>query len=220
MVGIPRLNAGFAVLLSMPVPLSRLLVCALVLATAACAMKPRRDDVGWRPVTIDDSVQVDRFRIVGRLAVSDGRDGGSASFLWTQRGDDYEFELRQPVSQRTWRLRGDRDGAVLEGGDEGPRRADSAEWLLREALGWEVPVLALQSWVRGLASASMPVQAETRDEHGRLRGLEQGGWRVEYRGWLDGGAWPTRIQAQQPPYSVRLSVQNWFVPSNAGRSRN
>lgn len=188
-----------------------LLVALLVLALAACAIKPRRDDAGWRPVGGADLVQVDSFRVAGRLAVSDGRDGGSASFLWTQQGSSYEFELRQPVSQRTWRLRGNDRGAVLEGGDGGPLRAGSGEVLLREVLGWEVPVSALQSWVRGLASATYPLDHEGRDGQGRLVELEQGGWRVDYRAWLDGGVWPTRIQARQPPYSVRLNIQDWFL---------
>lgn len=192
-------------------PASLLLVALLVLTLSACAIKPRRDDVGWRRVTGTDLVEIDAFRVAGRLAVSDGRDGGSASFLWTQLGDRYEFELRQPVSQRTWRLTGGARGAVLEGGDHGPVRAASGEELLREVLGWEVPMRALQAWVRGLADAGLAVQAQSRDDQGRLQVLEQGGWQVQYRGWLDGSVWPTRVQAQQPPYSVRLSIQDWFV---------
>lgn len=186
-------------------------LCALLLlGLSACAVKPRRDDTGWRPVDGVDPATATVFRVAGRLAVSDGRDGGSAGFLWTQRGDAYEVELRQPVSQRTWRLSGDERGAVLEGGDDGPRRSSSAEALLREALGWQVPVGALRDWVRGLPGDA-PVAARDYDEAGRPKRFEQDGWQVEYRGWLDDGRWPTRIRATQPPYSLRLSIQDWAV---------
>ena len=186
-------------------------VVLLVLLLVACAGAPRRDAAVWRPVDGVDPVTTTAFRVAGRLAVSDGRDGGSAGFVWSQRGDRFEFELRQPVSQKTWRLSGDRRGAVLEGGDGGPRRAGSAEELLREVLGWHVPVAALRDWVRGLAHAGVPMLDIERDSDGRLRRFQQDGWQVEYTAWRDGGVWPERIRARQPPYSLRLNIQDWAV---------
>lgn len=190
--------------------LTHVLVLVVAALLSACAIKPRSGDVGWRPVADTAPDHVDTFRLAGRLAVSDGKDGGSAGFLWSQRGDAYEFELRQPVSQRTWRLTGDARGAVLEGGDDGPRRGESAEMLLSEMLGWQVPFGALGDWVRGLPGDSAVV-ASTRDARGRLELIEQAGWRVEFRAWLDDGVWPTRLTARRGPYSVRLSIQDWAV---------
>lgn len=180
------------------------------LVLAACAQLPRRsagDD--WRPVAGIAPDAVVAFRVSGRLAVSDGRDGGSAGFLWSQRGEAFEVELRQPVSQRTWRLVGDDRGAVLQGGDDGPRQGADAQALLFEVLGWHLPVRALVDWVRGLPGSDAPVERLERDGQGRLRLLRQSGWQVEYRGWLDGSAWPTRIQARQGDHSVRIHVQDW-----------
>lgn len=188
------------------------LVASLAWVLAACAGAPRRDAAVWRPVDGVDPAAATAFRVAGRLAVSDGRDGGSAGFVWSQRGDRFEFELRQPVSQKTWRLTGDRRGAVLEGGDGGPRRAGSAEELLREVLGWHVPVEALRDWVRGLPHAGGDaLRAVEHDDQGRLRRFAQDGWQVNYTAWREGGAWPERIRAQQPPYSVRLNIQDWAV---------
>lgn len=184
----------------------------LILMLAACAGAPRRDAALWRSVDGVDPAGVTTFRVAGRLAVSDGRDGGSAGFVWSQRGERFEFELRQPVNQKTWRLSGDRRGAVLEGGEGGPRRAASAEELLLEVLGWHVPVAALRDWVRGLPhdGGNVP-RAVEHDDQGRLRRFSQDGWQVNYTAWRDGGAWPERIRAQRPPYSVRLNVQDWAV---------
>lgn len=181
-------------------------------ALAACAQAPRRTaGEDWRPVAGTAPEAVSAFRVSGRLAVSDGRDGGSAGFLWLQRGEAYEVELRQPVSQRTWRLSGDARGAVLHGGDGGPRHGADAQALLFEVLGWQLPVRDLVDWVRGLPGAGAPVERLERDGQGRVRLLRQAGWQVEYRAWLDEGAWPTRIQARQGDYSVRINVQDWAV---------
>jgi outer membrane lipoprotein LolB len=185
------------------------IVAVLTLLLGACATAPHRDAAGWRAPDGVPPGAVDAFRLSGRLAVSDGRDGGSASFLWTQRGDAFEVELRQPVSQRTWRLSGDDRGAVLEGADDGPRRGASAEALLQEVLGWHVPVAALRDWVRGLPHAGGAVLE--RDEDGRAVSIRENGWHVQYRAWLDEGAWPTRIVARREPYSVRLSIHEWWI---------
>jgi outer membrane lipoprotein LolB len=192
-------------------PLQALVLPALLVLVAGCASAPRMDPGQWRALAPgDDPARMAAFRVAGRLAVSDGRDGGSAGFLWIQDGDRFEVELRQPVSQRTWRLSGDGRGALLEGDPAGPRRADSAEQLLAQALGWNVPVRALARWVRGLPDDG-PVASSEFDGEARLTRLDQAGWQVDYRGWHETGAWPTRIQARQPPYSVRLTIQDWAV---------
>ncbi len=193
----------------LPQSLGCLCLLALLFVVSACAIKPPRGDGQWRPVEGLAPTDVRHFQLAGRLAVSDGRDGGSAGFLWTQRGDRYEVELRQPVSQRTWRLSGDDRGALLEGGDGGPRRGPSAEALLHEVLGWQVPVASLRAWVRGLASDGSPVQEHATDNRGRLTRLVQDGWQVDYRGWLGDSDWPLRINASNPPYSVRLVIRDW-----------
>ena len=49
----------------------------------------------------------DHWVMQGRLGVSDGKDGGSGSFSWTQNGDRYEFVLRGPaISGADFRLSG------------------------------------------------------------------------------------------------------------------
>lgn len=205
-----RMTASVRGIIVQPAALAaRVGVLMLLAALSACAVKAPRVDGDWRPVQGLEPADVRNFQLAGRLAVSDGRDGGSAGFLWTQRGDRFEVELRQPVSQRTWRLSGDHHGALLEGGDDGPRRGPSAEALLQEMLGWQVPVASLQAWVRGLASDDSPAQELVRDEQGRLSRLAQDGWQVEYRDWLGDSDWPLRINASRPPYSVRLVIRDW-----------
>lgn len=191
--------------------IGRVLLLAAVLSLAACTSQPVRDQARWRSVDGVQPAEADSFRLSGRLAVSDGRDGGSAGFLWLQEGEAFQVELRQPVSQRTWRLSGNDQGAVLDDGS-GRQRAGSAEELLYQALGWHLPVTALRDWVRGLAHAGLPVQEGAEDAFGRWQWLLQDGWRVEYRNWLGDSAWPLRIEARKPPYSVRLSIQDWAVP--------
>ena len=152
----------------------------------------------------------EHWALQGRLGVSDGRDGGSGSFSWTQDGERYEFVLRAPVTGKSFRLSGDAHDALLEGLDGGPLRGADAEALMRKALGWEVPLRELRAWVLGLRADGGP--AEIRFGANRLPSLlQQDGWSVDYRAWDEARdpPLPTKVYAARPPYKVRLSIESW-----------
>jgi outer membrane lipoprotein LolB len=155
-------------------------------------------------------LKADHWMLQGRLGVSDGRQGGSGSFNWTQDGDHYEFVLRAPITGKSFRLTGDAAGAELDGLDGGPLRGPDAEALMRKALGWEVPMRDLRAWVLGLRADSGPAKLGFGAD--RLPSLlQQDGWAVEYREWdaKRTPPLPTKVYAQKPPYKVRLSIESW-----------
>lgn len=144
----------------------------------------------------------------GRIAVSDGRDGGSGQIEWRQSGEEFEIEIRAPVSRRTWRLKGSPRGAVLEGLDGGPRSGADAETLLQREVGWRVPFDDLRAWARGMRGAG-GAQLEF-DPQQRPALLRQHGWTVQYRGWDDSAPpLPRRVFAAKGERRVRLVVQRW-----------
>lgn len=152
----------------------------------------------------------DHWVLQGRLGVSDGKDGGSGSFSWTQNGDKYEFVLRAPITGKSFRLSGDPAGALLEGLDPGPLRGPDAEALMRKALGWEVPLRDLRAWVLGLRADSG--SAELSFGADRLPSLLlQDGWAVDYREWdaTREPPLPKKVYAEKLPYKVKLSIESW-----------
>jgi outer membrane lipoprotein LolB len=192
----------------------RLLAVALPLLLAACVPAVRMkgdaallDAQRAREQALSGA---DHWALQGRLGVSDGRDGGSGSFSWTQNGDHYDFVLRAPITGKSFRLTGGPDGALLEGLDGGPLRGPDAEALMRKALGWEVPLGDLRAWVLGLRADGGP--AVLRFGNNRLPSLlQQDGWSVDYRAWDEGRQppLPTKVYAAKPPYKVRLSIESW-----------
>ena len=154
-----------------------------------------------------------RWSLTGRVAVSDGKDGGSGSLEWLHTPEATRFELRAPVSRQSWRLSVDETGARLDGLEGGPREARRAEALLRRELGWELPLVDLSAWVRGARG-----DGRARIEFGAdgLPALiEQHGWRVEYRGWdhTHTPPLPTRVFAERGPHRVRLAISRWQIGS-------
>ena len=156
-----------------------------------------------------------RWGLSGRVALSNGREGGSGRLLWSQGAGRLHLELSAPVTRQSWVLDVSADGARLQGvGDAPLRGADPAE-LIRAASGWEVPVRALGCWLRGAAAGEAAFGPATIavDGAGLPRRIEQAGWTVEYSAWTpaanDELPMPTRISATRGVDRVRLVVDRW-----------
>lgn len=149
----------------------------------------------------------------GRVALSNGSRGGSGRIEWQQRGARFGVSLSAPVTRQSWRLSGGGGQALLEGLDGGARRGDDPEALLREATGWEIPVAALASWVRGVPAPANGAARLQFDGEGRLSRLQQDGWTLDYAGWElhpgFGVELPMRVTAERESARVRLVVDAW-----------
>ena len=148
------------------------------------------------------------WSLQGRAAISTGSQGGNARIEWSQPAfDDYRVTLSAPVTRQSWRLDVAPGQATITGLDGGPRTGPDAAALLREASGWDIPVASLRHWLRGLPAGG-PVQRYLFDGEGRLVGLLQDGWRIDFR--REGGSdLPTHINAERDASRVRLVIDQW-----------
>jgi outer membrane lipoprotein LolB len=185
------------------------------LLLAACAPVPVRKPADEAALAAQAAREqqlsgVDQWTLEGHLAVSDGHDGGSGSLHWTQDGQRYDFELRAPITGKSFRLSGGPEGALLEGIEGGPLHGPDAEALMRRALGWEVPLDDLRAWVMGLRAAGAPAELRF-GEHDLPSLLVQDGWTVDYRAWdqAQQPPLPQKVFASRPPYKVKLSIDSF-----------
>ena len=191
------------------------------LALASCAtVGPRVPAPEAVPAAQAEAAQRQRAEVLaaipswslqGRVAISQGDKGGSGRLDWVQAGDGYRVSLAAPVTRQSWQLIGAADGSVrLEGLEGGTREGFDADFLLREATGWEIPVAALGGWVRGLAA---PGDRVAWGEDGRLRRIEADGWTIDYQEWQPAAGgfpeMPRRLQAQRGQARVRLVLDGW-----------
>lgn len=170
-----------------------------------------------------DSAQAERQRAVdaltswsfsGRIAVSDGRDGGSARIEWQQSAGRAEISLRAPVSGQTWKLSGDdANGWTLEGTRAGGVSGGNAEALLLRETGWRLPFGALQRWLFGLRAAAGD-EIALREGGLPSRLVSADGWTIEFVDYDESlrPALATRLRADRPPHKVRLAISEWRLP--------
>ena len=194
--------------------------CAMLLA--ACATQPPRAVL---PAIAGSPQQHQQQReaalaaqpswsLAGRVALSNGKDGGSGRIDWRQDGARYQVALSAPVTRQSWRLSGQPGQALLEGLEGGPRQGEDASALLLEATRWQIPVEALASWVRGAGAdtARFGDADITFGADGRISRLVQGGWTIDYSDWGatgQGMELPNRLNAVRGDAKVRLIVDQW-----------
>jgi outer membrane lipoprotein LolB len=155
----------------------------------------------------------DHWTLEGLIAVSNGKDGGSGSLTWIQNGDHYDFTVRyNPITGQSVHLTGGPDGAVLEGVRGGPIQGTSAEALMRQAIGWDVPLDELRAWVLAVRAQGSGAALSFGDN--KLPSLlEQDGWAVTYPVWdmTRQPPLPAKVFAEKPPYKVRLAIKSWTL---------
>ena len=210
----------------MKFPIATAVVCAALLS--ACMSRSVREvlpPVAGSPETHQAQRETGlaaktQWSLQGRVALSNGRDGGSGRIDWSQDGTRYAVSLSAPITRQSWRLSGDDRSAQLEGLEGGTRVGTDPAELLREATRWEIPVTALSNWVRGLRAATDQGPASLQfGADGRLSRIEQGGWTIDYSGWHAGAAGielPGRLDARRGDASVRLVIDSWGDGASAG----
>ncbi|HSD16897.1 MAG TPA: lipoprotein insertase outer membrane protein LolB [Thermomonas sp.] len=183
-------------------------------ASESAAAIAHRQRIARLGLTDGDCAAPD-WTMTGRVALSNGRDGGSGRLEWSQSRGKARIELSAPITRQGWVLELDASGAALQGVPDGPVHGRDAGALLRERTGWDIPVAGLGCWVRG-AWASEAAFGEARigyDRGGQVQRIEQAGWTIEYTDWrldaVSGVELPGRITALRAESRVRLVVDRW-----------
>ena len=201
---------------------SRIALLASIVLLAACAGQPVRAPGPQLPAAEAQARQAaretalaaqPRWALQGRVAVANGRDGGSGRIDWRQDGAQYQVALSAPVTRQSWRLVGG-DGEVrLEGLEGGTRVGTDPALLLQQATGWVIPVDALAAWVRGARAPGHGEAAVDYGADGQLATLRQDGWTLQYRDWRPQPGLPVAlphwVQATRDEARVRLLVDAW-----------
>ena len=195
----------------------------LAFALAACApvrTRPHAADAAAEAAQLSREAELaprDHWTLQAHIGVTTERDSGSGDLEWRQEGASYSFTVRAPITGKTWKLAGDADGATLEG--VGPRVQSDADVqrLLREQIGWDVPLASLRAWVFGLRAAR-PAAEVSYDERELPALIGQGGWTVEYRDWFGANevagsplALPKRVFATHGATRVKLAIYDWSL---------
>jgi outer membrane lipoprotein LolB len=193
------------------------LAIAISIAAALAACAPTRVKESAETNTAQSAREaklapITTWTLTAHIGVSDGKDGGSGELIWKQNGANYDFTVHAPVTGKTWKLSGDGSRATLEGVDAQPDTGRNPDRLLKDRLGWDVPLAQLSNWVRGLRAAGSAPKT-TYDAQNLPAVIEQDGWKVEYRDWFAdrNPPLPKKVFATRGNSRVRVSIEDWSI---------
>ena len=156
---------------------------------------------------------IDVWELKGRVAINDGSQGWHINVIWNQSESSYKIRLYGPLGQGSASIEGDTQGVTMRGPDGKVVREKDAAALLKEQLGWYVPVDALRYWIVGLPSLAK-IESRQLDVQGRLITLSQQEWHIQYKSYvlIEGMALPKKLVLNNPPWQVRFVIDTWRLP--------
>lgn len=147
------------------------------------------------------------FELAGRIAARYKEEAASGNVAWRHARVSDELLITTPVGSTVARVVRNGNEVVLTTAEQREYRANDAEALTEQVLGFRIPLAGLSEWVRGRALDGPPV-AVVRDKDGRLATLEQNGWSVEYQEFRADGL-PVRMKLSYPGIELRLAIHEW-----------
>ena len=210
----------------LPTPLSVLarpglpaLAVFIVVMLAGCARQPvqllQPDRAALWGAHRAHLTELQDWQFRGRIAVWLEKDAWSATLYWRETRDTYTLRVIAPLGRGTFELSGTAAGVELHTADNRILRAADPDALLRDNLGWHLPVSGLRWWVRGLSHPGVsPGHLEINDK-GMLDELTQDGWQVEYQEYRPGAepVLPGRMSLKNGAVRVRLVISEWMKAS-------
>jgi outer membrane lipoprotein LolB len=161
--------------------------------------------------TLDASAVKTRFVLEGRVAVKAGDQNYSGGMRWERRDTDEVVLLSTPLGQGVAEIRRDARGLSLVDGEGRRQEAADIDSLARSALGAPIPLSGLVHWLSARPRPVSPHLAYL-DDMGRVKRLEQDGWRIDYDRYQDRGGieLPARLFARRgEDIEFRLIIDSW-----------
>ena len=167
-----------------------------LIALFACACAP----VALKPPSAVE------FDIAGRIAARHGNDAFTGNLTWRHAQSGDEMLISTPLGQGVARIVREGEAVQLTTADNKQYSAPDAESLTERTLGFRLPLEGLADWVQGRASPDTPARVDKAPD-GKLRTLEQRGWKVEYLGYE--GNRPSLMRLAYQGVDLRLAITQW-----------
>ncbi len=195
-------------------PLS-LVSAILVLLLSACAGQPPAPSAqgNWDEHSARMKA-LTSWDAEGKLALRTPTQSESANVQWQQQGDTTRLKLNGPLGVAATSLYSNGRILVIRQGEESSTLDLADPAALRRSTGWDLPLLALPHWIKGIPAPDLEVQhMETGPDPALLQVLKQDGWEIRYEAYANFGGLnlPVKLRIQHLDTTVRLIIHNWQV---------
>lgn len=198
--------------------------CAVVLVLSGCASKTTKPPVlPTGKSAIDMSPEklweahlqhlqkMQNWQMEGRIAATQGQEGGNASFVWRQMGESYQIKFFGPFGAGSVFVNGSPKQVSLQEADGKVHYAQTAEELMKKVAGWHVPLTGIRYWMLGIPTPKTKVQEQRITAEGHLSQLQQFDWIIDFGNYQENHSVliPSKLQMESGPLKVKIIVKNW-----------
>ncbi len=159
---------------------------------------------------------VREWNLYARAVLRFEREAYNIGVRWQRRRDGrFMILLEAPFGQGVFRIDSSAPGIyrlLLPDGQSFENT--SAEALLKDAVGWALPISGLDFWIRGLPHPQT-AYSHRLDSRGRARAIKQDGWDIEYLDYAaapGGLQLPRRMRLVDKQVTFKLVIEHWQPP--------
>lgn len=156
------------------------------------------------------------FEASGKVSFTHGKQGGNASFEWNQIHNHYSILLVGALGIAAVRINNDGKEVCLTTSRGEKFLAPTAEQLIKQTLGWDIPVTPLVYWLRGIPAPGKSPSRAMLDKYDHLVLLEQQGWKITYQSYMNvnGVELPQKISLEHGRVKVRFIFKKWHYKTS------
>ncbi|RQO34831.1 outer membrane lipoprotein LolB [Herminiimonas sp. KBW02] len=204
----------------------RKLTAILILSTAllgACASIAPQTETANEQASAARKYQ-EAITLAGRLSVQYQKDDKDeaihGSFTWKQNKDRSSIAILSPLGQILATIEVTPDNATLIQSGQAPRSAADVDLLVKQTLGWPLPVSGLRSWLQGFANGSSNKEFMATANNNKV--TTRDGWNIQYPTWESNQQTPAqerpkridleRQTEQAGKVAIRIVLDSWQTP--------
>jgi len=199
---------------------TRVMLLASLLILSGCASVPGRapmgapDEHAWQLRRMQLEKLAD-WELQGRVGIINGKDGGSGSMDWKQRGEDLAFSFRGPFGAGALQVQGDASALWVRSSRGDDFITTDPEQDFSQRLRVPLPVLSMRYWMLGLPDPHATF-TKTVDAQGHLVTLTQRGWHVDYQDYatFDRYDLPTRLLIKRGSVQIKVAINEWQLQAD------
>lgn len=159
---------------------------------------------------------ITQYQLEGRVSVAQGMSGYFGNVRWQRNGEKHDIEIVSPLGQIIARLYKNNGNYTLTTADQRILQSTNSEQLMRDALGFALPVSGLEHWVLGRAAPQTTYTAQ-KSADGRIETLKQDGWDIAFAEYFqpsnasNGETVPKKITLRRDDLSIKLVMDSWSI---------
>lgn len=198
----------------MKVPNRVVILSVLTALCAGCASLPKQSaterGIAWHRHEAA-MLKMKEWSLDGQFGLRVGHRGWTAGMHWQETGNHYRIDIYGPLGRTVAVISGYPGDVVLHSSHGKLYHASTAADLMKQVLGWSLPVAGMRYWVRGIPIPDKPVVAQKLDGFGRLSYLKQSGWIIRYSeyNYNTFKARPTRLTMTQGKVRLNVVINEW-----------